>query len=115
MVEETIRALIASYAKTYIGEAPIDKDDCQWIKASAGSSTVHFNKETYDYPHFTIYVRGADNQEAKERTNNVYHSLNNYIGQGFVILTRQLPRFIGKDQKHRSIYSFRIEYQLGGY
>lgn len=116
MIEETIRALIVPTCKdTYIGEAPIDKDNCQWIRASAGSSIVHFDKETYDYPHYTIYVRGANNQEAKKRVDDVYHLLNNYTGQGFVILTRQLPRFIGKDQKHRSLYSFRIEYQLGGY
>lgn len=116
MIEETIRALIvASYENVFIGEAPIDKDNCQWIKASAGSSTVHFDKETYDYPHYTIYVRGANNQETKNRVNKIYRILNNFVGNEFVILTRQLPRFAGKDQKHRSIYSFGIEYQLGGY
>ena len=76
MIEETIRALILKSCKdTYIGEAPMDNDNCQWIKASAGSSVVHFDKETYDYPHYTIYVRGANNQEAKDRMNVIYHDI----------------------------------------
>jgi hypothetical protein len=57
MIEETIRALIVpSYENTYIGDASIDVDDCQWIRPNSGRSDVHFDKETYDYPKYTIYV-----------------------------------------------------------
>lgn len=116
MIEETIRALIeASYNKTYIGDGPIDVDDCQWIKADSGASKVHFDKETYDYPKYIIYVRARNNADAKQRIENIYHMLHNYAGNGFVILTSRLPRFVGRDAKDRALYSFRVEYQLGGY
>lgn len=115
-IEETIRSLILSAdPRVYIGEASIDVDDCSWIVSVSGRSNVHFNKETYDYPSYIVYVRGVDNKEAKARVDKVYHKLNNYTGSSFVILTKQLPRYVGRDQKHRAIYSFRIEYQLGGY
>ena len=116
MIEETIRALIIpSYENTYIGDASIDVDDCQWIRPNSGRSDVHFDKETYDYPKYTIYVRARNNADAKKRVDAIYHLLNNYVGQGFVILTDNLPRYNGRDDKDRAIYSFRVEYQLGGY
>lgn len=116
MIEETIRALIeASYTHTYIGQGPIDVDDCQWVKADSGISSVHFDKKTYDYPKYTIYVRARNNATAKQRVENIYHMLHNYTGSGFVILTDRLPRFVGRDAKDRALYSFRVEYQLGGY
>ena len=116
MIEETIRALIeSSYKNTYIGDGSIDVDDCQWIRANAGRSDVHFDKQTYDYPKYTIYVRARNNADAKKRVKNIYHILDNYVGQGFVILTDTLTRYNGRDTKDRAIYSFRVEYQLGGY
>ena len=63
MIEETIRALIeSSYKNTYIGDASIDVDDCQWIRSNSGRSDVHFDKETYDYPKYTIRYITAANQ-----------------------------------------------------
>ena len=116
MIEEIIRALIeSSYKNTYIGEGPIDVDDCQWVRADSGISVVHFDKKTYDYPKYTIYVRARNNADAKQRVNAIYHILNNYTGQDFVILTDRLPRYVGRDAKDRALYSFRVEYQLGGY
>lgn len=116
MIEEIIRALIESaYKPVYIGEGPIDVDNCQWIRSNSGRSDVHFDKETYDYPNYTIYVRARNNQDAKQRIDKIYHILNNYVGANFVILTDRLPRYNGRDEKDRAIYSFRIEYQLGGY
>lgn len=116
MIEETIRALIeSSYKHTYIGDGPIDVDDCQWIRSESGSSEVHFGKKTYDYPVYTIYVRARNNVDAKKRVDNIYHMIHNYVGSNFVILTDRLPRYNGRDAKDRAIYSFRVEYQLGGY
>lgn len=116
MIEETIRALIeSSYKHTYIGDAPIDVNDCQWIRSNSGSSKVHFEKSTYDYPKYTIYVRARNNADAKQRVEAIYHILNNYTGVHFVILTSRLPMYNGRDTKDRAIYSFRVEYQLGGY
>ena len=116
MIEETIRALIsASYPHTYIGDASTDVEDCQWIRALSGSSDVHFDKKTYDHPRYAIYVRARSNATAKQRVENIYKMLANYVGQGFVILTADLPRYNGRDANDRAIYSFRVEYQLGGY
>lgn len=116
MIEETIRALIEpSYKHTYIGDASIDIDDCQWIRSNSGISRNHFDKNTYDYPKYTIYVRARNNATAKQKVNNIYHMLKNYTGSGFVILADSLPRYNGRDTKDRAVYSFRVEYQLGGY
>ena len=115
-VEETIRSLmLAADPIVYIGDAPIDVDDCSWVRASGGTSQVHFDKETYDYPSYIVYTRGVNNVDAKYKINKIYDLLKNYVGQGFVILVRQLPRYTGRDQKHRAHYSIRVEYQLGGY
>ena len=62
--EEQIRSII-NLPNTYIGEAPIDVDDCQWIRLGSGVSRVHFAKETYDKPHFSIVCRGVKNREVK--------------------------------------------------
>ena len=116
MIEETIRSLIQrTYNNVYIGEAPIDVDECVVIRATSGSSKVHFTKETYDYPSYTIYVRSGNNKRSKELVDQVYHTLVNYTGFNFVILTDRLPRFVGRDEKNRALYSFKVEYQLGGY
>lgn len=115
-IAEIIRTImLPADSKVYIGDASIDVDNCSWIITSSGKSLVHFNKDTYDYPNYIVYVRGVNNREVNIRVDNIYQLLNNYVGDGFVILTKQLPSYIGRDQKHRAIYSFRIEYQLGGY
>lgn len=116
MIEETIKALIeAHHNPVYIGDAPIDVDDVQWLRSTTGLTDVFFDKNTYDYPNYIVYARGVNNRETKDRIESIYHILLNYVGSGFVILAKQLPRYVGRDKKHRAIYSFRIEYQLGGY
>ena len=112
--EEQIRSII-NLPNTYIGEAPIDVDDCQWIRLGSGVSRIHFAKETYDKPHFSIVCRGVKNREVQERTRQIYNTIKNYVGNGFVIIIARLPHFVGRDDKGRTLYSFRIEYQLGGY
>ena len=114
MVEENIKAIMDT-PNTYIGEAPIDVDNCQWITTSGGTSRVHFDHNTYDYPKYSIAVRGTSNEEAKQRVDAIYHKLQNYVGDGFAILISRLPRFVGRDNKYRTIYSITIEYQIGGY
>lgn len=113
-VEEIIRNII-SIENTYIGEAPIDVDNCQWIKQMSGASNIHFNGDTYDSPAYNIYCRGTSNKEVLERVQKVYDNLKNHIGANYIIIIRRLPYFVGRDDKYRTIYSFKIEYQLGGY
>lgn len=114
MIEERLKQLL-DLPQTYIGEAPVDVDNCQWIRASSGVSRVHFNKDTYDKPAYSIYVRGKNNQETKARTKEVYDSLKNYADASCAVLITRLPTFLGNDDKYRSVYTFRLEYQLGGY
>lgn len=113
-IEETIRDII-SIDNTYIGEAPLDVDNCQWIKQMSGNTEIYFDLNTYDSPTYSIYCRGTSNKEVLERVQNVYNKLKNYIGTDFVIIISRLPYFVGRDDKYRIIYTFRIEYQLGGY
>ena len=114
MVEEKIKQLI-NLPDTYIGEAPIAIDNCQWIRVSAGSSTVYFAKDTYDRPAFSIYIRGKDHAEALARTQSIFKSIRNRTDSMSSLLVRRLPSFVGKDEKHRSVYTFQLEYQTGEY
>lgn len=113
MTADKIKQLI-SLPNTYIGEAPIAIDNCQWIRPSAGSSTVHFGRKTYDRPTFSIYVRGTTNGETAERCAFLFNLLRNRGDSTWALLARRLPSFVGKDEKHRSIYTFQLEYQSGG-
>lgn len=114
MIEEKIKDIMSA-PNTYIGEAPIDVAICQWINSTGGESRVHFDHRTYDYPKYTIFVRGTSNEEAKDRANALYHKLQNFVGNGFIIVMNRTPYFLGRDDRYRSIYAFKIEYQLGGY
>ena len=100
---------------TYIGEAPIGIDQCQWLKETAGETTIHFNKQNFDKPSFSIYVRGVSNQETLQRTKQLFITIRNYSDAIGAIVATRLPSFVGKDDKHRSIYVFQFQYQTGGY
>ena len=113
-VEEILDNII-NLNNTYIGEAPIDIDDCQWIRSTSGPSEDHFKGDTYDMLGFRIYVRGISNQESNKRIYDIYKTLKNYIGANYVIVVNRLPYYIGKDVKYRNIYALNIEFQIGGY
>lgn len=113
-VEEILCSII-NLDNSYIGEAPIDVDDCQWIRKTSGPSEDHFNDDTYDKLGFRIYVRGISNEESNKRIYNIYKTLKNYKGANYVIVINRLPYYIGKDVKCRNAYALNIEFQLGGY
>lgn len=106
---------LISLPNTYIGEAAIAVDNCQWVRMNAGVSRVHFSKAVYDKPTFSIYVRAKSNEEASTRIHDVFNKIRNYTDGGCAIVATRLPSFVGKDEKHRSVYTFQIEYQTGGY
>lgn len=114
MIEEQIRDIIG-LENTYIGEAPIDVDNCQWIEASSGSSKMHFGKSSYDYLEFPIFFRGTNQQETKQRVDTAYRNLRAYTGGNFVILPTGLPDFLGRDDKYRVVFHIVVEYQTGGF
>ena len=100
---------------TFIGEAPIDIDDCQWIMDMSGPSEDHFDGGTYDNLGIRIYVRGKSNEEANNRMYDIYKRLKSYVGANYVIVIRRTPYYVGKDAKYRNTYGLNIEFQLGGY
>ena len=114
MFAEKIKELI-NLPDTYIGEAPVAIDSCQWIRASGGNSETFFTKQTFDKPSFSIYVRDANNAYAAARVEQIYKKIRNHTDSVSSLITRRLPSFVGKDDKHRSVYVFSIEYQTGGY
>ena len=99
---------------TFIGEAPIGIDDCQWIRLSGGNSEVHFAKGVYNRPILSVYARGLNNQECSERINLIFNKLKNHTTGTSAYIVRRMPTFVGKDSKHRSLYSFQLECQIGG-
>lgn len=100
---------------TYIGEAPPNTDNCQWVKLLGGRSRVHFGKDTYDYPRLSVCARDKKNQKALEIIMQMYHILQNYTDANDSIIITRTPYFTGRDLLDRSVYSFQIEIQLGGY
>ena len=114
MLAERIKQLI-DLPDTYIGEAPIAVSNCQWIRPTAGDSTVYVGQDTFDRPAFSIYVRREKNADSLAVCREIFKKVRNCTDLGGSIIARRLPSFVGKDDKHRSVYVFSIEYQLGGY
>ena len=113
-MEEIIRNLI-NMENTFIGEASVDIDNCQWITHESGIVDNHFEGDTYDKPEYRIYVRNTSNKLARSIINDIYHKLQNYVGANYVILIDRLPYYRNRDVQYRSIYALKIEIQLGGY
>ena len=112
---EEILCDVINLNNTYIGEGPIDIDNCQWIRSTSGPSEDHFDKNTYDKFSFRVYVRGTSNEESKQRMDSIYKKLKSYIGANYVIVVNRLPHYMGSDVKYRHLYALNIEFQLGGY
>lgn len=113
-MEEIIRGLIG-LENTFIGEAPVDIDNCQWIAQESGVVDNHFIGDTYDKPEYRIYVRNTSNKLARDIINSIYHKLQNHVGANYVIIIDRLPYYRYRDIQYRSIYALKIEIQLGGY
>ena len=114
MTEELLYSLI-NMPETYIGEAPISIDNCQWIRSTAGSSNVYFTKTNYDKPTFSIYVRRENNEQGVQVIQEIFKRIRNYSGAGNALLATRTPAFVGKDEKHRSVYVCQFEYQTSNY
>lgn len=114
MIEEKLYSII-NRENTFIGEAPIAIDDCQWIRTTGGTTKVHFAKGNYDRPEFSIYARGINNAETLARIKAIFEAVRNYTDAVCEVIATRLPQFVGKDDKHRSVYVFQIQYQSGTY
>lgn len=114
MIEQLLANLI-NLPETYIGEAPVRIDSCQWIKSVGGSTEVHFGKSNYDKPAYSIYVRDLNNEKASERVQEIFKKIRNFTDAQSALLATRTPAFVGKDDKHRSVYVCQFELQTGGY
>lgn len=100
---------------TYIGNAPIDVDNCQWVLVTSGNSKDHLDLSTYDQLGYKVYVRRNSNEKAKDTIYNIYKKLKSYVGANYVIIVNRTPYYVGRDNKYRCTYALNIEFQLGGY
>lgn len=107
-------AQLIDLPNTYIGEAPPGEDTCQWISLSAGTSETFFGLQTIDKPEYAIYVRDPSNKVAIERAQACFNKLQNWNDAHRALIVSRLPAFVGKDEKLRSVYSFRIQLITGG-
>lgn len=114
MIEELIVNLI-NLPDTYIGEAPIGIDNCQWVKLGSGSTNVYFAKGNYDRPAYSIYVRNISNEEAATCIQDIFKRIRNFTDAKFALLATRMPAYVGKDDKHRSVYTCQFEIQTGSY
>lgn len=113
-IEEQLVSII-NMPNTFIGDSPIEVDNCQWVKSSSGTPRVYFGKDNFDYPVFSIYVRGSNNKEVSQRAHNIFTSIRNWSDSISGLIARRCPYYIGRDDKYRSIYTFQLEFQTGGY
>lgn len=100
---------------TYIGEAPMEVDDCQWIRTMDGRAQRYFGQDYMDYPSYAIYVRAKSNEVALARIKSIYRSIRTYASVAPGIIATRTPRFVGRDVKNRAVYVFRIMCMTGGY
>lgn len=107
--------LINEPSNTYIGEAPIDVDNCQWIRTSSGRSEVFFGKDNYDHVNYTVYVRNTSNKDAQEKAKELFNKIRNWTDSQTSLIATRTPRYAGRDVKYRSVYAFQLELQTGGY
>lgn len=112
-MEETIKHLI-DLPNTFIGEAPIEEPNCQWIAAHAGSQKFYFTGNSIRYPAFSIYVRRELHKDAREACVKAFEALNGIYYEDSTYYVTRLPRYVGRDEKGRTIYSFTVEIQIGG-
>lgn len=113
-MNDTLLATLLDLPETYIGEAPPETNSCQWIVTSSGSSTTFFGKKTIDKPEYAIYVRDASNRVASVRAQDCFKKLQNWNDEHNALLVSRLPSYVGRDEKHRSVYSFRVQFITGG-
>lgn len=99
---------------TYIGEAPPEIDKCQWIVLSSGASNTYFGRKTINSPEYAIYARSPSNKEASDCIQSCFKKLQNWNDEHYAISIKRIPRYVGRDDKHRCVYSFRIQFIIGG-
>ena len=109
MLEEKIREII-NMGNTFIGDAPLDVDDCQWIRAASGNADLYFAKDSFITPQYIIGVRSKKQTDARNIIQLIYARLQQYVEETKIglIITR-LPTYVGRDDKYRSVYTMYVK------
>lgn len=113
MHEEFLAKLIG-LPYTFIGELPVNVDNCQTIKLGGGRSDVYFKKDVLEHETYSIYVRGLSHAETRERCKSIYKNIRNWSDSYNGALIKRMPSFMGTDESHRFLYGFQIEFLTGG-
>ena len=113
MNDELIVQLIG-LPNTYIGEAPPGCDKCQWVTLSAGKSDIFFGRRTVDKPEYGVYVRSPNNKDAYDTAQACFKKLQIWNDERRALVVTRPPTYVGRDEKHRSVYSFRVQFIIGG-
>lgn len=113
-MNDTLIVQLLDLPNTYIGEAPPSVDSCQWVVSSSGFSNTFFGKSTINKPEYAVYVRDNSNNEANTRAQKCFKKLQNWNDENNALIATRLPSYVGRDEKHRSVYSFRIQFIIGG-
>lgn len=109
MLEEKIKEII-NMGNTFIGDAPLDVDDCQWIRAASGNADLYFAKDSFVTPQYIIGVRSKKQTDARNIIQLIYARLQQYVEETKIglIITR-LPTYVGRDDKYRSVYTMYVK------
>ena len=109
MLEEKIKEII-NMGNTFIGDAPLDVDDCQWIRAASGNADLYFAKDSFVTPQYIIGVRSKKQTDARNIIQLIYARLQQYVEETKIglIITR-LPTYVGRDDKYRSVYTLYVK------
>lgn len=113
MNDELIVQLI-DLPNTYIGEAPLEHDTCQWVKLSSGTSKIFFGRKTIDRPEYVVYVRDSSNKSAYDTAQACFKKLQLWNDEHRSLIVTRNPSYVGRDEKHRCVYSFRVQFITGG-
>lgn len=113
MNDELIVQLI-DLPNTYIGEAPPGVDSCQWVVLSSGTSKVFFGRKTNNRPEYVVYTRDNSNRVAGANAQLCFEKLQLWSDEQRAFVAVRSPTYVGRDEKHRSVYSFRVQFIIGG-
>lgn len=107
-------AQLLDLPNTYVGEAPPGTDSCQWIILSSGDSKLFFGREVIDSPECVVYARDPSNKVANTNIQVCLRKLQSWNDETKALVVSRLPAYVGRDEKHRSVYSLRVRFITGG-
>lgn len=113
-MNESLLIQLLGLPETYIGEAPPGVNTCQWISLSSGTSKIFFGLKTINSPEYVVYARAESNKAASDTIQACFKKLQIWNDERRALIVTRLPAYVGRDEKHRCVYSFRVQFITGG-